>query len=73
MLSFFYHSSVVLVQRGISYFPITEAIPKPGEMTMLTLRVRRGIPWTSHQFVTGLTCRDKQPFTLVFTPMDNLE
>ena len=36
---------------------------------------RQGTPWTSHQFITGLTCRDEQPFTLTFTftPMGNLE
>ncbi len=26
-----------------------------------------GSPWTSRQFVTGLKCRDKQPFTLTWT------
>ena len=34
---------------------------------------RRGTPWTSRQFITGLTYRDKQPSTLTFTPMANLE
>ncbi len=33
----------------------------------------RGSTWTSGQFITGLTHRDKQPITLTFTPMDNLE
>ncbi len=28
----------------------------------------RGSPLTSHQFTAGLTFRDKQPFTLTFTP-----
>ncbi len=32
-----------------------------------------GTPWTSHQFVTGLTCRDKQPFSLIFTSLGNIE
>ena len=42
MLFFFNHSGDFLAQRGISYLLITEAIPKPVEMTMLTLGVRRG-------------------------------
>ncbi len=29
--------------------------------------------WTSHQFITGLTHRDKQSFTLTFTHTSNLE
>ncbi len=32
----------------------------------------RGSPSTSHQFIMGLTQRDKQPFTLSFTPTGNL-
>ena len=31
---------------------------------------RQGTPWTS-RIITGLTCRDEQPFTL--TPTGNLE
>ena len=34
---------------------------------------RWGTTWTSHQFITGLTCRDKQPSTLTFTPTGNLK
>ena len=34
---------------------------------------RWGTPWTSCQFITGLTYRDEQPFTLTFTPTGNLE
>ena len=34
---------------------------------------RRGTPWTSRQFITGLTYRDEQPFTLTFTSTGNLE
>ncbi len=30
-------------------------------------------PWTSGLFITGLTYRDKQAFTLTFTPMGNVE
>ena len=33
---------------------------------------RWGRPWTSCQFIAGLTYRDKQPSTLIFTPTDNL-
>lgn len=29
--------------------------------------------WTSHQFITKLTCRDRQPFTLTFTLTGNFE
>ncbi len=38
-----------------------------------TTHVTRGAPWTSRQFIAGLTCRDKRPFTLTFTPTGNLE
>jgi len=31
------------------------------------------MPWTDRQTITGLTHRDRQPFTLTFTSMDNLE
>ena len=34
---------------------------------------RRGTPWTGRQTITGLTHRDRQPFTLTFTPTGNLE
>ncbi len=34
---------------------------------------RRGSPWTSRQFITGLTYGDKQPFMLTFAPTINLE
>ena len=34
---------------------------------------RQGTPWTGHQTITGLTHRDRQPFTLTFTPTANLE
>ncbi|XP_049444776.1 uncharacterized protein LOC125896339 isoform X2 [Epinephelus fuscoguttatus] len=34
---------------------------------------RQGTPWTGRQTIAGLTHRDKQPFTLTFTPTDNLE
>ncbi len=30
-------------------------------------------PWTSHLYIAGLTYRDKQPFTLTFTPTDYSE
>ena len=32
-----------------------------------------GTPWTCRQFITGLTYRDKQPFTLTFTLAGNLQ
>uniref|UniRef100_A0A3Q3XG12 Ig-like domain-containing protein n=1 Tax=Mola mola TaxID=94237 RepID=A0A3Q3XG12_MOLML len=32
------------------------------------LRAKAGTPWTSHQFIAGLTYRHKQPSTLTFTP-----
>ena len=32
----------------------------------------RGTPWTGRQTITGLTHRDRQPFTLTFTPTGNL-
>ena len=34
---------------------------------------RRGTPWTGRQSIAGLTHRDRQPFTLTFTPTGNLE
>ena len=34
---------------------------------------RQGTPWTGHQTITGLTHRDRQSFTLTFTPTGNLE
>ena len=34
---------------------------------------KRGTPWTSCHFIAGLTYKDKQPSTLTFTPMGNLE
>ena len=37
------------------------------------LEQRRGTPWTSCQFNTGLTYRDRQPSTLTFTPTGTLE
>ncbi len=36
------------------------------------IRQGRSTPRTSHQFITGLTYRDKQPSTLTFTLMGNL-
>jgi len=42
-------------------------------LSQLTLGERQGIPWTGHQAITGLTRRDRQPFTLTFSRMDNLE
>ena len=39
----------------------------------VTLVEGRGALWISRQFITGLTYREKQPFTLTFTPTDNLE
>merc|ERR1712035_199013 len=38
-------------------------------LSQLTLGKRQGTPWTSHQFIAGLTHRDRQPFT----PTGNLE
>ncbi|XP_078019577.1 dynein axonemal assembly factor 3 isoform X1 [Epinephelus lanceolatus] len=40
-------------------------------LSQLTLDEGRGTPWTGHQTITGL--RDRQPFTLTFTPTGNLE
>ena len=37
------------------------------------LWVRAGSPWTSCQFITGLTYGDKVSFTLTFTPTHNLQ
>ena len=38
----------------------------------VALSVKAGSPWMSHQFMAGLTYRDKQPSTLTFTLTDNL-
>lgn len=32
-----------------------------------------GTPWTGHQFITVLRYRDKQLYTLTFSPTGNLE
>ncbi len=32
-----------------------------------------GTPWTSRQFITGLTYKNKHPFSVTFTPTGNLE
>jgi len=42
-------------------------------LRQLTSGERQGTPWTGRQTIAGLTHRDKQPFTLTFTPLDNLE
>lgn len=39
----------------------------------LTAGERRSAPWPSRQSITGLTHREKQQFTLTFTPKGNLE
>ncbi|MDF4321764.1 hypothetical protein P3377_24610, partial [Vibrio parahaemolyticus] len=57
-----------------SFISVT-AYPLEGRwsLSQLTLGERQGTPWTGHQTITGLTHRDRQPFTLTFTPTDNLE
>ena len=39
----------------------------------LSIGKRQGKPWTSCQFITGLTCRDEQPSTTTFAPTASLE
>ena len=63
---FFSAPSVVNVLTSILY-----TLVLCGANPRLTLGERQVTPWTGCQSVTGLTCRDKQPFMLTFTPTGN--
>lgn len=54
-MNFIYHPSIIYTTLGVEWVPKL--------ILQLTLVERRGTPYTGWQSITGLTHRDKQPFT----------
>ena len=70
--SFIHPSSIYPAIHYLYHFSF-ESHRGSWSQSQLTLGERRGSPWTGRQCFTGPTYRDKQPFTLTFTPTVNLE
>lgn len=55
--------------------PSIQSIHYPGGLELILADIGQGqdTPWTSRQFITGPTYKNKQPFTLTCNPVGNIE